>query len=235
MRDLEDLYVRANTCVACHQNIDSDLLQVGHPELIFELDGQGVTQPKHWREHADWHGPQAWLLGQAVALREISWKLALEKSPDEHAVARWRALLWLLQNAGAIADLPSLVGVGPEPTTENLSQTRQLSDRLARRAASLKWSVDLTKKCLSKLAATAADFSDLTVSQITQARRAERLVLGLDRLSIALGATQTHSALDAQLNAMFHDTQSVPDFKPAKFAGQLAKFKEQLQEVLSTP
>ncbi|HZQ47764.1 MAG TPA: multiheme c-type cytochrome, partial [Verrucomicrobiae bacterium] len=40
MRDLENLYVRANSCVACHQNVDADLLQAGHPELIFELDGQ---------------------------------------------------------------------------------------------------------------------------------------------------------------------------------------------------
>src|SRR5205814_1122447 len=33
MRDLRSFYVRANTCVACHQNLDADLLQAGHPEL----------------------------------------------------------------------------------------------------------------------------------------------------------------------------------------------------------
>src|SRR6185436_18970049 len=47
MRDLKNLYVRANTCVACHQNLDPQIRQVGHPELIFELDGQCVTMPRH--------------------------------------------------------------------------------------------------------------------------------------------------------------------------------------------
>src|SRR6202035_1430341 len=49
MRDLKSFYVRANTCVACHQNLDSDILKAGHPELMFELDRQSVAEPKHWR------------------------------------------------------------------------------------------------------------------------------------------------------------------------------------------
>src|SRR5207245_11646033 len=49
MRDLRNLYVRANTCVACHQTLASDIRQAGHPELLFELDGQAVSQPKHLR------------------------------------------------------------------------------------------------------------------------------------------------------------------------------------------
>src|ERR1017187_4457125 len=53
MRDLKNLYVRANTCVACHQNVDSDIREAGHPELIFELDGQSVTMPRHWRKSED--------------------------------------------------------------------------------------------------------------------------------------------------------------------------------------
>ncbi|CAN5174755.1 hypothetical protein BH20VER2_BH20VER2_00030 [soil metagenome] len=50
MRDLKSFYVRANTCVACHQNVDSDIIAAGHPELLFELDGQSTAQPKHWRD-----------------------------------------------------------------------------------------------------------------------------------------------------------------------------------------
>ena len=50
LRDLKSLYVRANTCVACHQTVDSPLLKAGHPELTFELDGQSASQPRHWRE-----------------------------------------------------------------------------------------------------------------------------------------------------------------------------------------
>ena len=50
MRDLRSFYVRANTCVACHQNLDPDimkardLIRAGHPELTFELDRQSVDE-----------------------------------------------------------------------------------------------------------------------------------------------------------------------------------------------
>ena len=227
MRDLADPYVRANTCVACHQNIDADLLGVGHPELIFELDGQGVSQPKHWREPHHWHGAQAWLVGQAVALREISWKLAEQTPPDEAAMARWRGLVWLLQSAETIADLPSLIGLDANPKSESFSRVRELSDRLARGAASLTWSPDLTKKCLSKLAARHEDFMDATVSQLTHARRAERLALGLDRLWIDLNIT--NPAIESDLNELFKAVQSLPDFKATDFGERLARLKEMLQ------
>ena len=94
MRDLQNLYVRANTCVACHQNVDADILKAGHPELIFELDGQSVAEPKHWSAEKNGNGAQAWLVGQAVALREMSWQLAQEKSPMESEINRWAGSVW---------------------------------------------------------------------------------------------------------------------------------------------
>ena len=72
LRDLKHLYVRANSCVACHQTVEPALLAAGHPELLFELDGQAVAEPKHWREKGDWHGPKAWLVGQAVVVAGAS-------------------------------------------------------------------------------------------------------------------------------------------------------------------
>jgi len=229
MRDLENLYVRANTCVACHQHLDADLLQVGHPELIFELDGQAVTQPKHWREAHPWHGAQAWLVGQAVALREISWQLEKQTAPDEHGAARWHALVWLLKHAGGGADFPSLADIDLNLTPENLSNTRQLGDRLAQRVADATWSGELTEKCLTKLAAAAEDFTDTTVSRIIHARRAERLVLGLDRLLAGLNGSKTNPAVEADLNELFKAVQSLPDFRPADFAQQLTRFRKQLR------
>jgi hypothetical protein len=228
LRDLENLYVRANTCVACHERLDSELLRVGHPELIFELDGQAVTQPKHWREAHWWHGAQAWLVGQAVALREISWQLETQKSPDEQAAARWHALVWLLQRADGRADFPSLATID-RPTPENFSRARQLADRLAQCVAGEIWSRELTRTCLSKLAAASEDFTDATVSPLRHARRAERLVLGLDRLWLSLG--ESNSAVEADLNRLFKAVQSLPDFSPADFAGELRKFQEQLRAV----
>jgi len=101
MRDLRSLYVRANTCVACHQNIDSDILGAGHPELTFELDGQSIAEPKHWRDDDPSSGLRAWLVGQAVALREMSWDLSKNQMPDSEVAARWKGLAWLLSKVTA--------------------------------------------------------------------------------------------------------------------------------------
>ncbi|HXN36338.1 MAG TPA: multiheme c-type cytochrome, partial [Opitutaceae bacterium] len=101
MRDLDDLYTRANTCVACHQGIDPALVNVGrHPALIFELDGQTQDEPKHWRERAGGLGAQAWFVGQAVALREVSWALLNARADAARSVPEWRGLGWLLSRTG---------------------------------------------------------------------------------------------------------------------------------------
>ena len=57
-------------------------------------------------------------------------------------------------------------------------------------------------------------------STLLQARRAERLVLALDRL---LAAENNHKA-DAQLNQLFKLAQSIPDFDPKQFSAALEKF-----------
>ena len=146
MRDLKNLYVRANTCVACHQTVGADLLAAGHHELIFELDGQAVTQPKHWREKVGWSGAQAWLVGQAVTLRELSWQLSREPAPNDKLAARWSALLWLLEQASDPEPrLPSLKSAPLELTAANATQSQKLSDELARRAADREWSADTTR------------------------------------------------------------------------------------------
>ena len=100
MRDLKSLYVRANICVACHQNLGSDIAAAGHPPLVFELDSQSVAEPKHWRDPEE-SGIRAWLTGQAVALRELSWHLATNPKPHEDALMQWRALAWLLDSVTA--------------------------------------------------------------------------------------------------------------------------------------
>ena len=75
--------MRATACVACHQNLAPELLKAGHPDLFFELDGQSVAEPKHWKDDDSWSGLREWLTGQAVALREMSWALASDPQSDE--------------------------------------------------------------------------------------------------------------------------------------------------------
>ena len=95
MSDLHSAAVRAETCVACHQVIDADLLKAGHPELTFELDGQSASEPRHWQEKEAWFGPKAWLVGQATALKEISLKIS-QGGGDAQLQAQERSLVWLL-------------------------------------------------------------------------------------------------------------------------------------------
>src|SRR5204862_6823153 len=92
MRDLRSLHVRANACVACHQNLAPELLKAGHPDLFFELDGQSVAEPRHWHDEEPWSGLREWLTGQAVALREMSWALANDPQDDPFSIARWNGL-----------------------------------------------------------------------------------------------------------------------------------------------
>jgi hypothetical protein len=228
MRDLQNLYVRANTCVACHQNVDADILKAGHPELIFELDGQSVAEPKHWSAEKNGNGAQAWLVGQAVALREMSWQLANEKSPTENEINRWAALVWLVETAtpkNADESIP------PISLAEAVKMARQIQpemDKMAREVAGETPETSDLRAILSGLAATNDSFRDSSILQNLQGRRAERLVLALDRLVAALPELKNNEPVQSALNQLFKLAQSVPDFDPKQFADALQKFSEVL-------
>jgi len=235
LRDLRNLYVRANTCVACHQNVDSDLQQAGHPELIFELDGQAVSQPRHWSRSADKPGPQIWLVGQSVALREMSRQLAREKSPGEKLASRSAGLFWLVQAAGITEErLPRVEPNSFAPTAEQLEKVHRWSDRFAKEVAELRWSEELTRKCLTLLAGTAETFRDKKIPGPLHARRAERLVLALDRLVTGLDNAAPDPGLSRGLDRLFDDAQSLPDFDPNQFADHLKEFHTGVARVLDS-
>ena len=107
MKDMRSAFVRANTCVACHQVIDPALVKAGHPELIFEMDGQSASEPRHWMEKADWFGPKAWLVGQAVALSKMSEQLG--ETTGSSLADEQKALLWVLEQVPGVgaANVPA--------------------------------------------------------------------------------------------------------------------------------
>ncbi len=229
MRDLKNLYVRANSCVACHQNVPSNILAAGHPELIFELDGQAVSEPKHWREKTNWNGAQAWLVGQAVALREMSWKLAREKVPTENEINRFKGLTWLVVCASEVeSSLPQPPDTNFRPEKENFEKAQKWSDELAKAAATMSWPENLTQKFLVTFANPSSGIRE-PVGKPVQARRAERLVIGLDRLVLA-SDKKTKIAMDSELNALYSLVQSLPDFDSAKFTAALEKFSNKLRD-----
>ncbi|MGH8094565.1 MAG: multiheme c-type cytochrome [Chthoniobacterales bacterium] len=232
MRDLRSFYVRANTCVACHQNLETDLLQAGHPELTFELDGQSIAEPEHWKDEDPASGPRAWLVGQAVALREMSWALSQDESPDAVGLVRWRGLAWLLTKATAPQSRLPVIALPGETTSRTLFvSVQEQADSLARRAAAGPWNTDLSATTLRALDATDTDFvNSAGASPDLLFRRAQRLVLALDRLSRAINHQAAASPPGAALAALLKDVRVRDDFQPAKFAADLVTFRTTMEQ-----
>lgn len=232
MRDLKSLYVRANTCVACHQNLAPELLKAGHPDLFFELDSQSVAQPKHWQDEEPWSGLRQWLTGQAVALREMSWALARDPQNDAFAIARWDGLAWLCATATSAASISSPVtqpSAAPGPSDFTSMQTQ--ADALARRASASNWSDSSARSLLGALAAVDGEFTAKGTANALLGQRAKRLVLALDRLANALGQNRgAPLKIDPELNQLFEDVRTLDSFDAPSFATHLRAFRAALEK-----
>jgi hypothetical protein len=234
MRDLRSFYVRANTCVACHQNVDLDIAKAGHPELTFELDGQSVAEPKHWRDDDPHSGLRAWLVGQAVALREMSWALSKNETPDPVEIDRWEGLAWLLTKATAQqTNLPVIDQPGAGTSPGLFMSVQGQADLLARRAAVSQFNDGFAQQLLRVLATTDSEF---VVSKETSAdllfRRAQRLVLALDRLSAAVSSEPPGTAKNPALAQLFEDVRSRADFQAQRFVEHLGNFRATIKPPL---
>jgi len=230
MRDLRNLYVRATACVACHQNLEPELLKAGHPELFFELDSQSVAEPKHWKDDDSWSGLREWLTGQAVALREVSWALASDPRSDEAANARWNGLAWLCATtSSAGGSWPQVTQPSATPGMSEFNRARSEADALARRASVSNWNETSARTLLIVLASSDAEFAGKGIANPMLAQRAKRLVLALDRLIYALEKNRNwHLKIDAELKQLFLDVKTLESFDAGAFAAHLRSFREAL-------
>ncbi len=225
LREVQSLYGRANACVACHLNIDAELVQAGHPEMFFELDGQTHNQPPHWTGKEAWLGPKTWLTGQAAALREISWKL--NSSADEDLSPRWEALIWLLrQTPEGAKQLPSTAG-----KKIDVAAIQSAADRLARIASRSDWSREKTLEALRRMTATSGEFRDELQSQDLLRRRAEVLILAIDRLWQALKANgvPSNDLFEKALQISAGEARGQTGFSGARFAAALQQAEVALE------
>lgn len=222
MHDLRNLYVRANACVACHQNVEPDLLAAGHPELRFELDSQSEAEPRHWRDDDPWIGPHSWLTGQAVALREVSWALT-QRPNDQNEKARWSALTWLLakvvgvETGTANRNAPVFAA-----NTTDYAEMERTADEFARAAPQWPFSETICLQMLRAFAATDAEFTvkaNMPVALL--ARRAERLVLAMERLTAAVRSHGAVINIDAELKALAEDVRPLDRFDAQRFVSHL--------------
>ena len=229
MRDLRSFYVRANTCVACHQNLDADIAAAGHPELVFELDGQSVAQPKHWTDEPG-SGARAWLVGQAVALRETSWRLSLNRGADPQTHAAWHALAWLLAEVTAAEPtLQRIEAMAANSADPPFARIQQQADALARSASQQNLSRAFAGRLLRHLARLDSAFTDADAPpRDIHFRRAQRLVLALERLTNAEQESAIGSPRADGLASLRDATASLPNFDPAQFARNLSDFRMNL-------
>jgi hypothetical protein len=217
LRDLRNAYVRANTCVACHQALDPAILNAGHPELIFEMDGQAASEPRHWTEKETWFGPKAWLVGQAVALRDICRQISLQGTDDHSLIAQQNALVWLLEQ---------VPGVSANTVAKDQSAaTAAWSNQLGQTISDQDWSPTKSTDALAALAGTSNSFLDNTVPLVDRELRAERLVLGLDRLFKALHKDESAPG-QTELSELFDAVQDRAQFNPTHFSSLLQNFAE---------
>jgi hypothetical protein len=94
----------------------------------------------------------------------------------------------------------------------------------------MNWTDDMTRKMLLAAANTSESFRERSVSQNLQARRAERLVLALDRLVAALPELKNNARAQSSLNQLFKLAQSIPDFDQTNFANSLDIFYTAIQK-----
>jgi hypothetical protein len=192
--------------------------------LSYELDGQLAAQPPHWREKSGWLGPQIWLTGQAVALRETSWQL--ERSPTPELEQRWSALVWMLGKLNE--GMPSLPQLGSVNGANKYAEQRAAADRYAKEVAGFAWTGALAKDALVTLAQSG---DDLTEENRDRAKRAEILMVSMDRLlpSAAI-PEEKRKTLDSSLNELFATVQSLNDSGHKGFKTLLDRFSETLME-----
>ncbi len=242
VRELRGLYARANACVACHQVISTKLLAAGHPSLIFELDEQMEKEPRHWTiDTGDYYGPRAWLTGQAVALREMSWSLNDNAAPGAEEREQWRALVWLLQRTvdsrGGDGKLPGFDDV-PNPDAfipGNVARARGLADNFARAASELDWSRESVRRCLDGLAATDKEFAPVVgpEEQLAMRLRGQRLHRALTRLVVVLRKKDEDKWKPAMLELaeLYVLSERRVIFDGAAYADHLRRFRAEAAKV----
>jgi hypothetical protein len=219
LRDLRNIYVRANACVACHELTDREIANAGHPPLFFELTRQMNLEPPHWRTLSELPA-RTWLCGQATALRELSWKTAPRNAQGSYdqVVAQRAALAWLLGKATTVDQ--ALPQISEDADTGTM---QRIADELARRAASRDLNNSYASKLMQLLAKSGNDFTNVSPgSDDALFYRAKRLVLAFQALISEEDASLYYSPELPNLNT---DVISVSGFDTNRFVGDLESMR----------
>lgn len=229
MRQLGTAYQRANNCVACHQTLGDKLVEAKHPPLIFELDGLLVAEPKHWREEEGFSNAKTWLVGQAVALREVAAQANREPGDDKIMATRTAEI-------EAIRALLNATGTGWDDSGKDLVRS---ADEFAKRISGAPMTRDQGHAILTKLVANRTPFEPDAFSGVDPKYRlwstgcyAERLTLAIDRLNQSLVTSGQQGVITkALLDELFDAAKPPESFDAAaadEFVGILDRVKKSL-------
>lgn len=206
MRPLGTAYQRANNCVACHQSLSDELVKAKHPPLLFELDGLLLDEPKHWREDADFSHAKTWLVGQAVALREVAAQAARE--PGEARTAEIEAIKGLLEASGTGWD--SAAG----------TDLVRAADDFAKKISAAPMTTAQSRAVLDKLMRHRKPFEVGAFGAVAEEYRmwaagyyAERVALAIDRLNQSvIAAGEKEAFAESALDELFKAAQPPKSF-----------------------
>lgn len=95
MWDTRNVYRRADVCIKCHSQIDSELVDAGHPMLDMELFSATQRQPPHYYERNTWDPVRLWSVGLLVGAREDARALVkdIKKQKDQDTLLFRSAIL----------------------------------------------------------------------------------------------------------------------------------------------
>ena len=222
MRPLASAYQRANQCVACHQSLSDALVAAKHPALVFELDGQLVAEPKHWREKEGFSNAKTWLVGQAVALRETA--AQAQREPGERRTAEIEAIQALLKATGT-------------DWNDSPKDLVRAADEYAKRISSAPMNDPQSRAILTKLIANRTPFQADAFHSVAPEFRwwaigyyAERLTLAIDRLNESLLASAKQEVVAKDPLRDLFDAAKPPESFDAATADEFVKKLDQLEK-----
>ena len=163
----------------------------------------------------------------------MSWALSKNEMPGADATAKWKGLAWLLAKATAQrTNLPVIDQPGETTSRAGFTGAQEQADLLARRAAESSFSTDFAQQLLRALAATDSEFVVSKTSQDLAFRRAQRLVLALDRLNAAVSGPASGAARNPALAKLLEDARSRADFQVPQFVEHLRNFGATIKPAL---
>ncbi|MBA2269815.1 MAG: hypothetical protein H0W20_04350 [Chthoniobacterales bacterium] len=151
----------------------------------------------------------------------------MNPTADPPSLAQWNALVWLLSHVTAAdTSLLPIAQPGSGPDDQQFRRVQQQADELARRASEANLGRDFALRVLARLAALDEEFAPATgTPHEILFRRAQRLVLAIERLTVANLPPAQQNLPSSGLTSLRDNLRSPAAFDPERFANLLTEFR----------